>query len=460
MKRYLTVISLLVLSVFLGESRKAFSETTLHNPIIPGYFADPSIVEHEGTFYMYATVDPWGADYLACWVSKDFQNWTFHKLNWPTKKACTSPTSQGAKVWAPSVIKKGDTFYMYVSVGSEVWCGKAAHPLGPWENMLGDQPMIPHDTTRYYHVIDAEAFLDDDGKAYLYWGSGWDWSNGHCFAAELNDDMRSFKTKPVEVTPSHYFEGPFMLKHDGKYYLTYSEGKTVDDTYEVRYAVGDNPFGPFTEANNGPILKTNKALNVYGPGHHAIFSFRDKYYILYHRHRLPFKKNSAYRQICINELTFDDGKKEIETIVPLHTQVFPNGEEEKRSTVSPTSWTASSQNTDDTSIEKAADDSFATLWKPAEDDRNAWIGAEFSPGTELGEMEIRFEYPGGVYYPKVEISTGSGEWKTVADHTENGLSGSPVVIPVNEKSERARIAFVQKNNTVPAVWELRFYPPH
>ena len=90
---------------------------------------------------------------------------------------------------------KGDTFYMYVSVGSEVWCGKAKHPLGPWENALGNQPMIPGDTTRYYHVIDAEAFVDDDGKSYLYWGSGWNWTNGHCFAAELNDDMSSFPYK-------------------------------------------------------------------------------------------------------------------------------------------------------------------------------------------------------------------------------------------------------------------------
>ena len=36
--------------------------------------------------------------------------------------------------------------------------------------------MISFDTTRYYHVIDAEAFIDDDGKAYLYWGSGWGWT--------------------------------------------------------------------------------------------------------------------------------------------------------------------------------------------------------------------------------------------------------------------------------------------
>lgn len=67
--------------------------TEINNPILPGYFADPSLVQYEGKFYLYATVDPWGADFLPCWVSEDFRNWTFHRLNWPTKAACTSALS-------------------------------------------------------------------------------------------------------------------------------------------------------------------------------------------------------------------------------------------------------------------------------------------------------------------------------------------------------------------------------
>lgn len=457
MKHHPVAISLLTFCLLFGHAHSVFSDEPLQNPIIPGYFADPSIVQHEGKFFMYATVDPWGADYLACWSSEDFRNWSFHKLNWPTKQACTSPTSLANRVWAPSVVKKDDQFFMYISVGSEVWCGKASHPLGPWENMLGDKPMIPHDTTRYYHVIDAEAFLDDDGKTYLYWGSGWGWVNGHCFAAELNEDMCSFKAKPVEVTPEHYFEAPFMVKHNGKYYLTYSEGKTVDETYEVRYAVGDNPFGPFTEAKNSPILKMDKELDVYGPGHHTVFPFRDKQYVLYHRHRLPFKKGDALRQICINEMTFSEDKDEINVIVPLHTQQFPVLDVKTRTTLAPASLTASSQSSEFTSAEKAMDGNFATLWKPSDDDKNAWLSAMFSSGTDVGEMEIRFEFPGNRYYPKVEVSTGGGEWKSVADHTETGISGSPVSIMIGQKVDKVRISFTQKDNTSPSVWDLIFY---
>ena len=151
------------------------------NPVLSGYFADPSLVSYRGKYYLYATLDPWGGDTLGCWESEDFARWTYRALNWPTKTACTSPTSQGAKVWAPSVVRAADgRFFMYVSVGSEVWAGVADHPLGPWQNALGDRPLIPGNFRPDFHMIDAEAVLDDDGSAYLYWGSGWDWKNGRC----------------------------------------------------------------------------------------------------------------------------------------------------------------------------------------------------------------------------------------------------------------------------------------
>lgn len=430
----------------------------LQNPILPGYFADPSIVQHDGKFYMYVTADPWGTDFLSCWVSDDFQSWTFNKLNWPTKEACTSPLSGDSKVWAPSVIKKGDAFYMYISVGSEVWCGKANHPLGPWKNMLGDQPMIPYDTTKYYHVIDAEAFIDDDGKAYLYWGSGWNWINGHCYAAELNDDMASFKTEPVEVTPTRYFEGPLIVKHNEKYYLTYSEGKTMDETYKVRYAVGDNPFGPFTEAANSPVLTTDESLDVYGPGHHTVFTFEGKSYILYHRHSLPFVTGTALRQTCIRELEFDDTNTQIKTIIPTHTQLFPDLAKEKKAYIEPVSVISSSEQAAYRKAENVSDKNYSTRWEVADDDQQASITAQFESNTPISEMEIRFEYPWKAYFIKVESSEDGDNWIAIKDYIKDGISGSPVLIPVNAKCKYLKISFDKwdKDNK-PSIWEWYFY---
>ena len=451
-------IFLIIASLVACVPKKAIKLVELQNPIIPGYFADPSIVMHEGKFYMYATVDPWGAEYLSCWISDDFQNWTFQKLNWPTKEACTSPLSNHNNVWAPSVIEKDGVFYMYVSVGSEIWTGKASHPLGPWHNMLGDQPMVPFDTTRFVHVIDAEAFIDCDGRAYLYWGSGWDWINGRCFAAELNEDMASFKTEPIDITPTRFFEAPHMLKHDGKYFLTYSEGKTIDETYEVRYAVGDNPLGPFAEAENSPILTMNESLQVYGPGHHTFFAFEGKNYILYHRHRLPFVRGRAYRQTCINEFTFCEEKPQINTIIPLHTQTFPNLVKNPKDYIQPELVSASSEQNSHTVAANVLDNNFGTRWEAANDDISPILTVSFKNKVHIDTMEIRFEYPWKNYFIRIETSLTDNDWEIVADYATNGISGSPVLVPVNMESKRIRVTFENKEpNTKASVWELYFY---
>jgi arabinoxylan arabinofuranohydrolase len=64
------------------------------NPILPGYYADPSVVQEDGKTFIYATLDPWGDKTLGCWESSDFKNWTYRVLNWPTKQDCTSKTSK------------------------------------------------------------------------------------------------------------------------------------------------------------------------------------------------------------------------------------------------------------------------------------------------------------------------------------------------------------------------------
>ncbi|HYO24233.1 MAG TPA: family 43 glycosylhydrolase, partial [Lacipirellulaceae bacterium] len=150
----------------------------------------------------------------------------------------------------------------------------------------------------------------------LYWGSGWNWVNGHCLFAELNPDMASFATEPRDITPPNYFEGPFMFKRAGRYYLTYSEGKTTDDTYKVRYAVADAPAGPFlAEGANSPILSTDASRQILGPGHHCIFTLAGVDYIAYHRHARPFDAKELRRQICFDRITLAaDGS--IERIQP------------------------------------------------------------------------------------------------------------------------------------------------
>jgi len=316
--KYQTSIFLLLIGFFLTSSVWGQNGTpAITNPIIDGYFADPTIVKYEGVYFIYATIDPWGGDELAVFTTKDFKNFERKHINWPTKKACTSSTSWGTMVWAPSVVKAPNgKFYMYVSVGSEVWAGTSEHPLGPWKNAKADSsPLIRSTTFPGFHMIDAECFIDTDGQSYLYWGSGLNWVNGHCFVVKLNKDMITFIGEPKDITPPNYFEAPYLLKRNGTYYLMYSEGKAVDPTYKIRYSTSDSPFGPWVEGINSPILSTTADSITYGPGHHTVFSENGQYYILYHRIK-PQKESIVLRQLCIDSLNFDT-KGNIKSIIPI-----------------------------------------------------------------------------------------------------------------------------------------------
>lgn len=415
------------------------------NPILPGYFADPSVVAHEGKFYLYATLDPWGGETLGCWESVDFANWTYRSLNWPTKAACTSATSKGAMVWAPSVVRgAGGRFYMYVSVGSEVWAGVADHPLGPWENPLGDRPLIPGNFRPGYHMIDAEAFVDDDGTAYLYWGSGWNWTNGRCFAVKLSEDMISFDGEPRDVTPPHYFEAPFMLKRGGRYFLMYSDGKTVEDTYEVRCAVGDSPLGPFTEVETSPLLTTEHARQVVSPGHHTMFLHEDRTYIVYHRHRIPYVKDTAYRQICMDELVFDETGMP-QKVLPTHTgpTLLSAREDTRRSAIRVVRATASSEASGGLNTAAAVlNDNYATRWVPESDAQNVWLQLDLGEEQAVRCSEIRFEYAWKRYDFVVQLSPDGNSWRPAGEtHATSEIVGSPCIVPHEGRARYVRIQF-------------------
>lgn len=300
----------------------AFAQDKIKNPFIDGYFADPSVVRHEGRYFLYATIDPWGGEELAVFESTDFKNWTRHKLNWPTKKQCTSPTSGDALVWAPCVVNGRDgKFYMYVSVGSEIWAGTSDHPLGPWKNLKKDNtPLISTQDPRFVHTIDADCFIDDDGQAYLYWGSGLNWVNGHCMVVKLKNDMVTFDGGMQDITPPNYFEGPHMIKRNGIYYLMYSDGKAIDATYKVRYSTSESPVGPWTEGPTSPILQTSSDSTTYGPGHHTIVREGAQDYIVYHR-IFPQNEKIVLRQLCIDSLNYDR-KGNIQKIHPRGISVF------------------------------------------------------------------------------------------------------------------------------------------
>ena len=397
------------------------------NPLLPGYFADPSIVRDKGRWYIFATIDPWGDDRLGLWTSDDFRNWTFSTPAWPTKAAATSKTSGDAKVWAPSVVKAANgRWYMYVSVGSEIWVGSAPSPAGPWADANDGKPLIPGDFRPGYHMIDAEAFIDDDGQAYLFWGSGLNWVNGRCFVARLDKTMTKLDGAPKDCTPAHYFEAPFLVKSGGSYLLTYSWGNTTRDTYQVRYAVGKSPMGPFTEAPNSPILETHADRQIISPGHHAIFRYGNRPYILYQRNGLPYPPadKTVLRQVAVDALTIDGDR--IARVTPTHDGVNLPGQAAHRATGLPWRASASSAIDAEHAPQRAGDDNYATAWIARGDDTAPWLQADLGRVRQIQSSSVRPFFPGRAVDISVAASTDGRRWTTIVAPASK--QGSPIVM--------------------------------
>lgn len=410
------------------------------NPILPGYAADPSIVHYKGEWYVFATIDPWGGERLGLWRSKNFRDWTFSTPNWPTTKAAHSPTSGSAKVWAPSVVQgKDGRFWMYVSVGNEVWVGTAPHPAGPWRDANGGKPLVTRNFRPGFHMIDAEAFIDDDGQAYLYWGSGLNWVNGHCFVAKLKPDMVTFDGEVRDVTPDHYFEGPFMLKRNGKYFLTSSWGNTTKDSYQVRYAVGDTPFGPFREPTDKAILETDAAKQIISPGHHAIFRAGGKDFILYHRQALPFPRggDEVLRQVAVDRLTVEGDR--IAVVTPTHQGADVPGTADRRTVGRNVALTASSARDDLHDAMRAADDNYATAWQAAAGAKDSWLQADLGTVRAVGVTTLRPARPTDALTVRMALSDDGKTWRPLDATGSAGMS--PVVLPTIGKARYVRLTF-------------------
>ncbi len=431
------------------------------NPFVPGYYADPSCLEHKGRYYIYATTDGpgWEANGLSVWVSDDLVRWQYRILNWPSRQQCHSPTSTTSGVWAPSVVKGPDgKFRMLVSVGSEIYAGVAEYPLGPWRNVFDDgKPLVGKNDFPNVHTIDAEYFIDDDGTAYLYFGSGFDWVNGRCMAVRLKPDMTSFDGQARDITPDGYFEGPYMLRHAGRYYLMYSSGKCIDSTYKVQYSVGPTPFGPWRFGKNNPILETSADGTIDGPGHHGLLRYKGGVYIVYHRHDNPHSQDGVHRQLCIDKLLFGaDG--EIEKVSAGHIgpgEIFTAG---KKKNAAMGATVTSSSDKSDFPAKNVCDENFGTRWQADEEDATPWLALDLGRVQKVRRIEIDFEYAGMVYHYKTDVSADGVKWERLCDHSDSGQTGSPAVCQINEKIRFVRIMLVQrKDSPRPSVWEVRAF---
>lgn len=291
---------------------------TYKNPVFNQFqAADPGVLKYDGKYYCYSTSADVG---YYVYVSDDL-------VNWENKGYCIeSAWGINRWYWAPEVVEKNGKFYMIMSVDEHIGFAVADSPLGPF---------VPEENWLYDKSIDGHIFLDDDGRAYLYYVS---WREGHEYAiygCELEDDIVTVKPgteklilkaeAPWETKEGAVAEGPFILKHNGKYYLTYSGNGYTSHYYSVGYAISDSPLEGYERYDCSPILSyTSK---VYGPGHHSFTTSPDgsELIIVYHAHKSETEVHP--RTICIDRARFAptaSGVDRLEILGPTHTsQEYP-----------------------------------------------------------------------------------------------------------------------------------------
>lgn len=239
----------------------------------------------------------------------------------------------GRQLWDCDIACKDGKYYLYFPLKDR----NDIFRMGVAISDKPEGPFIPQpDPIRGSYSIDAAVFRDDDGSYYMYFGGIWGGQlqryrdnkaiENPCLPADnepalpsrvvkLSDNMLEFAEEPRPVIvlgedgkplfagdPHRFFEASWMHKYKGKYYFSYSTG----DTHLLCYAVGDNPYGPFTY--QGVILTPVVGWTT----HHSIAEYKGKWY-LFHHDCVPSGGKTWLRSLKVVELEYDEEGK-IQTI--------------------------------------------------------------------------------------------------------------------------------------------------
>lgn len=456
--------------------KEATSQNKDGNPILPGYYADPSVKKFGDTFYIYATTDgiKLASGAPSVWISKDFVNWFNYELELQIPDGLTN-------CWAPDVFQAPDGKYYYYLGNCEWGCNIYGYvsdsPMGPFHPINNGQPVIPAGTAKeHLPALDAQCLVDDDGSIYAYFGT-WCTSFGGMGVAKIDaGNMHSIQKThfiPINEVPNT-FEAAYPIKRNGKYILMYSSGDCRLSSYAVHYSVGDTPYGPFRYGKNNPILATNDDGTIDGPGHHAILKEEDHYYIVYHRHDNPHSTNGEFRQVCADKMVFTDDET-IEKVNPTHAGIGYLGKNQVPATNRAFEAQASASSSYHLVAKKtrysngdynyqylpsnAVDDNNGTMWKAASCDMPQSLTIDLGRNINIKRVMTQFEYPTFYYQYKIEVSTDNENWRMFSDQTQNRTCGSPMIDDNDLKARHVKLTITgtEKTGMLPAVWNIKVY---
>ena len=300
------------------------------------YMADPSANVFNGKLYIYPSHD-WDSGEAFDDDGGHFQMKDYHVLSIEGDPMTAPVTDHGVildvnevpwaekQMWDNDVVEKDGKYYLIFSAKDyngvfHLGVAVADRPEGPFR----PEP----DPVRGSYSIDPCVFKDDDGEIYCYFGGIWggqlQWYKDNkalkneylpsgkenplpSRVARMTADVLQFAepSRPVLVVdeageplkaddPHRFFEASWMHKYQGRYYFSYSTG----DTHLLCYAVGDNPYGPFTY--RGELLQPVVGWTT----HHSIVEYQGKWY-LFHHDCVPSNGVTWLRSLKVLPLQYD-----------------------------------------------------------------------------------------------------------------------------------------------------------
>lgn len=448
--------------------------------------ADPAVVEFRGEYYMFVTRS------MGYWHSTDLVDWDF-----VTPKSIWYP--QGCNAPAAHNYKDSLLFVTGDPSGSMSILYTDDPKSGVWEA----SPAILHD------LQDPDLFIDDDGQAYMFWGSsnlypvrGKKLNMKDRFLVE-SETFELFNTDSTRhgwerFGENHsdrqiraYIEGAWMTKHNGKYYMQYGAPGTEFNVYGDGVYTADSPLGPFEYQKHNPVsYKPGGFMN--GAGHGSTVRDTDGNYWHFATMSLSAIVNWE-RRICLFPTFFDeDGIMYCDNEYGDYPHFAPSQKGKKGGF---TGWmllsygklvTASSyaegsakkaegftesnrpKTSPDFKPSNITDENCKTYWLAKENSDKEWLCIDLEELCDVYALQINyFDHETMLYgRPKglrqrylVEGSTDGEKWFVIEDRRKSDLDAPNAYIQLAKPVEARYIRYANVNVSAPylAISDIRVF---
>lgn len=388
--------------------------------------ADPAVVKFRNEYYMFVTRS------MGYWHSTDLQNWAFIT---PEKWYFQGSNAPAAHNYKDSVL--------YVT-GDPSGSMSVLYTDNPKK---GDWKAVPGIIN---NLQDPNLFIDDDGKGYMFWGS----SNLFPIRAKTLD--KNLRFRPSDTTynlfnleeskhgwerfgENHsdtklegYIEGPWMTRHNNKYYLQYAAPGTEFNVYGDGAYISDSPLGPYKYMPNNPFsYKPGGFMN--GAGHGSTVLGPQKTY--WHFASMAVSVNIGWeRRLAMFPTYFDqDGLMYSNTSFGDYPHFGPcvagkQGQFTGWMLLSYNKPVKTSSHQDNYTAEKITDESVKTFWLAERNDDKQWIEIDLQKPGKVHAIQVNYHdhksnlygrVPGLYHQYVIEGSIDGKKWQMLVDRANS-----------------------------------------